>query len=180
MKWGISRRSMSVSTSAAAAGRLLVRLTFASALLAGTITYGQSARTNSHCVQAGGMLMTNFTSQTTTLGTATGDLKGAVAATILSVTPGPGSATTFRVQHQWATASGMTLLFDPATAVGVPTEVPGVLGITYEDLKLVGGTGAYSGAYGTLRVFGAADLERGETVFRYTGEICLPSAGKAN
>ena len=119
--------------------------------------------------------MTNFISQTKTLGTATGDLKGAVGATILSVTPGPGNATTFRVQHQWITEAGETLLFEPATAVGVPTEVPGVFGVTYEELKIVGGTGNYDGAHGELRVFGAADLQRGETVFRYEGEICFRS-----
>ena len=63
----------------------------------------------------------------------------------------------------------------PATAVGVPTEVPGVFGVTYEELKIVGGTGNYDGAHGELRVFGAADLQRGETVFRYEGEICFRS-----
>jgi len=54
------------------------------------------------------------------------------------VTPGPGNATTFRVQHQWITEAGETLLFEPATAVGVPTEVPGVFGVTYEEVKIVG------------------------------------------
>jgi hypothetical protein len=170
-------RRIPVSALTAAAGRLLVALLFGGALLTGTDSFGQSSRANPRCVQAGGTLMTNFISQTTTLGTATGDLKGAVAATILSVTPGPGSATTFRVQHQWVTEAGETLAFEPADAVGVPAQAPGVFGVTYEEVELVGGTGKYDGARGQLRVFGAADLQRGETVFRYEGEVCFRSAG---
>src|SRR6266480_1819155 len=77
----IIMRRIPVSTLTAAAGRLLVALLFGGALLAGTNSFGQSSPTHSRCVQAGGTLMTNFTSQTKKLGTATGDLKGAVAAT---------------------------------------------------------------------------------------------------
>jgi hypothetical protein len=171
----MKRIPFSILTSTA--GRLLVALLFGGALLTGTNAFGQSSRANSHCVQAGGTLMTNFISQNQTLGTATGDLKGAVAATILSITPGPDNATTFRVQHQWTTEAGETLAFEPADAVGVPTQAPGVFGVTYEELKLVGGTGKYDGARGELRVFGAADLQRGETVFRYEGEVCFRPAG---
>jgi hypothetical protein len=67
------------------------------------------------------------------------------------------------------------LMFEPATAVGVPTSVPGVFGVTYDEVKIVGGTGKYDGSHGALRVFGAADLQRGETVFWYQGEICFQS-----
>ena len=37
--------------------------------------------------------------QSTTLGTETGDLRGAVAATILNVSPGANGTTVFTVQH---------------------------------------------------------------------------------
>ena len=168
-------KRISISTLTAATGRILVVLLCGGALLVGPNSFGQSPPTNAHCVEVGGTVMTNFTSQTNTLGTATGDLKGAVAATILSVTPGPGNATTFNVQHQWITEAGEMIMFAQATAVGVPTNVPGVFGVTYDEVRIVGGTGKYDGAHGALRVFGAADPQRGETVFRYQGEICFQS-----
>jgi hypothetical protein len=166
-----------MSTLTVPIARLVVVLLFGGTLLVSPNSFGQSPRSNAHCVQVGGTVMTNFTSQTNTLGTATGDLKGAVAATILSVTPGPGNATTFNVQHQWITEAGGMLMLEPATAVGVPTNVPGVFGVTYDEIRIVGGTGKYDGSHGALRVFGAADLQRGETVFRYQGEICFQSEG---
>src|SRR5258708_12940294 len=53
---------------------------------------GLAAGQNKHCTAAGGMLMTNLgaVDPVTTMGTATGDLKGAVGATILS-TEGSGN-----------------------------------------------------------------------------------------
>jgi|SRR6516165_12025510 len=64
------------------------------------------------CTPVGGMLMTNFggIDQASTMGTATGDLAGAVAGTVLG-TPGPGVGGTvvFHVQHHWVTQSGDTL-----------------------------------------------------------------------
>ncbi|HWT88443.1 MAG TPA: hypothetical protein VN454_06545, partial [Candidatus Angelobacter sp.] len=48
-----------------------------------------------HCIPVGGMVMTNFgaVDQNTTLGIATGDLRGAVAATLLGA-PQPGAGGT--------------------------------------------------------------------------------------
>jgi hypothetical protein len=37
----------------------------------------------------------------------------------------------------------------------------------------LGGTGRFDRATGALSAFGAADLGRGQTVFRYSGEVCL-------
>src|SRR5260370_19544039 len=70
-----------------------------------------------HCRAAGGMLMTNLgaVDANTTMGPATGDLKGAVGATILS-TEVIGNNLAFHVQHHWVTESGATLSFDAATA----------------------------------------------------------------
>jgi len=63
------------------------------------------------------MIMTNLgvVDPATTLGTVTGDLRGSVAATILS-TEGTGNTLILHVQHHWVTESGDTLDFDPATA----------------------------------------------------------------
>src|SRR4051794_17208897 len=56
------------------------------------------------CQPAGGMLMTNLgaVDASTTMGVATGDLKGAVGATILNIDAQNGGATLiFTVQHHW-------------------------------------------------------------------------------
>ena len=73
-------RRIPVSTLTAAAGRLIVALLFGGALLAGTNSFGQSSRTNSRCVQAGGTFMTNFTSQTKKLGQTSRGLKTVTSA----------------------------------------------------------------------------------------------------
>ena len=54
------------------------------------LIYAQSDKAAPHCVPIGGTVMTDLAAigQSTTLGTATGDLRGAVAATILNVSPG--------------------------------------------------------------------------------------------
>jgi hypothetical protein len=65
--------------------------------------------------------MTNFLNPSTTLGTTTGDLKGAVSATLLGAPQsGPGGTVVFHVQHHWVTEGGDTLTIDPAAATTVP------------------------------------------------------------
>ena len=61
--------------------------------------------------------MTNLgaVDEATTMGIATGDLKGSVGATILS-TETDGNTLILNVQHHWVTESGDTLAFDTATA----------------------------------------------------------------
>ena len=126
------------------------------------------------CMLVGGMLLTNFggIDQSTTLGTATGDLAGAVAGTLLGA-PGPGSGGTvvFHVQHHWVTQSGDTLSFDPATATTLPLSQT-VFAIVSYPIHLTGGTGRFNGATGDLTAIGEVDLSSG-TVFRYSGKICF-------
>jgi hypothetical protein len=76
-----------------------------------------AAGESSHCTPIGGMLMTNLgaVDQNTTMGPATGDLAGAVGATI-SNTQVNGDSLVLHVQHHWVTASGDTLFIDPAIA----------------------------------------------------------------
>jgi hypothetical protein len=121
------------------------------------------------------MLKTNFISENTTLGDVTGDLKGSVSATILSISEGGGGTLLFEVRHRWVTEAGDLIVSERAQAVGVPLgpHAPGVLGVTFERMELSGRTGRFEGARGELKIFGAADLNRGETVFRYRGEICF-------
>jgi len=76
---------------------------FAATIILVTAAAGQ----DKHCTPVGGMLMTNLgaVDQATTMGTATGDLKGAVGATVLS-TEVVGNNLVFHVQHHWVTESG--------------------------------------------------------------------------
>jgi hypothetical protein len=107
------------------------------------------------------------------MGTATGDLKGAVGATILS-TEGSGNTLILHVQHHWVTESGDTLVFDPAIAT--TTQVaPGLYAIVTYPVHLKGGTGKFAGATGNFTNIGEADLGSGQIVLRYTGQVCLTS-----
>ena len=136
---------------------------------------GATAQSAKHqlCQPVGGMLMTNLgaVDQATTMGTATGDLKGAVGATVLS-TEVVGNNLVFHVQHHWVTEAGETLAFDPATAT--TTQVaPGLYAIVSYPAHLSGGTGKYANASGDFTTIGEADLNTGELVFRYRGTVCF-------
>ena len=56
-----------------------------------------------HCTPVGGSIITNFGAidQNTTMGTATGDLRGAVSGTLLGPPQQVGSNVVFHVQHHW-------------------------------------------------------------------------------
>src|SRR5438552_11896786 len=64
-----------------------------------------SGYTEHHCVPVGGSIITNFGGfgPNTTLGTATGDLRGAVGVNIVGASVGTsvGSLGSFTVQHHW-------------------------------------------------------------------------------
>jgi hypothetical protein len=135
---------------------------------------GRPDDVHSHCVPVGGMLMTNFGAidQNTTLGPATGDLRGAVSGTILGAPqPGAGGTVVFHVQHHWVTDSGDTLFFDPATAMTIPLSQTLFAIVTY-PVHLTGGTGRFAGATGDIHAIGEVDLSAG-TVFRYSGQVCF-------
>jgi hypothetical protein len=139
----------------------------------------RSTSSQPHCVSVGGMLMTNFGAidQITTMGTATGDLAGAVSGTLLGAPgPGPGGTVVFHIQHQWVTESGDTLFFDPATATAVPLSQTLFAIVTY-PVHLTGGTGRFAGATGDIDAMGEVDLVRG-TVFRYGGQVCFAAPGQ--
>jgi hypothetical protein len=134
----------------------------------------QSEQSAPHCALVGGMIMTNFGAidQNTTMGTATGDLRGAVSGTILGPPqPGAGNTLVLHVQHHWVTESGDTLFFDPATATSVPLSQTLFAIVTY-PLHLTGGTGRFAGATGDMNAIGEVDFSKG-TVFRYSGQVCF-------
>ena len=127
-----------------------------------------------NCMHVGGSIITNFgaVDANTTLGPATGDLRGAVAATLLGAPqPGPGGTVLFNVQHHWVTESGDNIYFDHAVATTQPLSATRFAVITY-PAHIIGGTGKFAGATGTVNNIGEADLQAG-TVFRYSGEVCF-------
>jgi hypothetical protein len=42
-----------------------------------------------------------------------------------------------------------------------------------DGVIITGGTGRFAGASGTLAVFGAIDLNHGQLILRYQGEVCF-------
>src|SRR2546430_14481590 len=77
----------------------------------------------SRCIHVGGTIITNFgaVDPNTTLGPATGDLRGAVAAGLLAPPqPGLNGTVLFHVQHHWVTEAGDNIYFDPAVATTIP------------------------------------------------------------
>src|SRR5436309_180341 len=108
----------------------------------------QRATGKSHCLTVGGSISTNVAvvDANTTLGTATGDLKGAVAANILDISQ-VGTNTLFSVEHHWVTESGETLVIDKTTATSTQV-APGLLAITDYPVHISSGTGKFTGATG--------------------------------
>jgi len=130
------------------------------------------------CQSASGMLMTDLGAidANTTMGVATGDLKGAVGATILNIDEQNGGAIViFSVQHHWVTESGDLLFFDQAKAT--VEQVGGAqstrYGVVSYPIHLKGGTGRFAGATGDFTSIGEVDLATGQLVFRYSGTLCF-------
>jgi hypothetical protein len=134
-----------------------------------------------HCQEVGGAILTNFlpaancpgsAQNLCSDGTATGDLKGAVGARILSI-----SGNVFHVLHHWVTESGDTIFLNKADATNFTTSDPNhVLAVYLNGIEITGGTGRFEGATGTIFSFGAADLTLGHGIFRYSGTVCFQTA----
>lgn len=126
------------------------------------------------CNSVGGAIITNIggfgtiDGSPTTLGVATGDLKGALGVQIVSASP---DFTSINVQHHWVTENGETLTIDPATAHGTFV-APGLLAVTDYKVHLSGGTGSFAGTKGEMTVIGEIDFNTGHAVLRYSGKVC--------
>jgi hypothetical protein len=138
-----------------------------------TATASANAPNNgSQCTAVGGTVTTNFIDPNTTLGPATGDLAGAVSATLLRVVPGSDNTTVFTVQHHWTTDGGDSILVKEADARAIEI-APQLFAIVSYPVTIVGGTGKFARARGTLHNIGEVDLNTLRTVFRYRGQVCL-------
>ena len=130
---------------------------------------------NPHCTTVGGAIVTNLggfgviDGRPTTLGVATGDLKGALGVEIVSASP---DFTSITVQHHWVTDDGETLNFDQATLHGAYVS-PTLLAVSDYKVHLSGGTGRFANATGNLSSIGEVDFATGHTVLRYSGTVCV-------
>lgn len=132
----------------------------------------------SNCHPVGGTVSTNFTNSNTTLGSATGDLKGGLGVNVLSVNPNSNGSLTFHNEHHWVTESGDTIWLAPANAVAFPTGVAGLFAVSYTaGINVMGGTGRFANMTGKLYAWGAVDTNKNEVVLRYEGSVCSADDG---
>lgn len=130
---------------------------------------------NPHCSDVGGAILTNVggfgqvDASPTTMGVATGDLKGAIGVQIVGAN---ASFTSITVQHHWVTENGETLNVDQATLHGTFV-APGLLAVTEYTAHLSGGTGRFANATGDMSFIGEIDLNSGHAVLRYSGGVCV-------
>lgn len=150
------------------------------------VVFAESGEAAPRCVPVGGMIMTNLTvtDPPTTLGTVTGDLRGAVSATILNVSGGANGTTVFNVQHHFVTEAGDTIASAPANATVAPVG-PGLVAVVSYRVQITGGTGKFVNATGTIHNIGEVSLPNFpslaglETIFRYSGQVCFAAGGNS-
>jgi hypothetical protein len=146
-------------------------------LLTTSPTFAQSGRDSGRCERVAGSISSNFIDEGTTLGTVTGDLKGAISALVLGPPePGDNQTLIFNNQPRWVTEAGDTILFEKTQATSAVVE-PGLLAIVSYPLRIVGGTGKFAGANGRLDSIGEVDFRdpnNGRAVARYRGMVCFP------
>jgi len=133
---------------------------------------------NPHCSDVGGAILTNVggfgqvDGALTTMGVATGDLKGAIGVQIVG---GSSDFTSIDVQHHWVTENGETLNIGPATLQGAFVD-QGLLAVRKYKAHLSGGTGRFANASGDLSFIGEIDLNTGQVVLRYSGSFCVAAS----
>jgi len=143
--------------------------------------FAQWDSSQQHCRAVGGSILTNSIDPSDTLGTATGDLKGALGVQVLSVAAGPNGTTILHNHHHWVTDAGDTILLEDADATLFPTLISGLYAGSYiKGIKIIGGTGRFENATGNLTTtYGAVDLPKGQVILRYQGHVCLgPEKGQ--
>ncbi len=146
---------------------------FVATLVLTATAIGQNAATSSTCQAIGGFISTNVGGwgANTTMGTAVGDLAGAVGVEILGITTGKNGVVDVSVQHHWVTVTGETLTVDKADLYGVYV-APGLLAVTTYKVHIAGGTGRYQNLSGDINVIGEADFNTNHTALQYSGQLC--------
>ena len=146
-------------------------------LLLSLLTANGFAKTPT-CSNLGGAILTNvggfgqIDGSPTTMGIATGDLKGAIGVQIVSTSP---DFTSITVQHHWVTDNGETLNLDQGTLHGTFV-APGLLAVTEYKAHLSGGSGRFANATGDTSFIGEIDFNTGNVVLRYSGTVCFAAS----
>jgi hypothetical protein len=104
------------------------------------------------------------------LGTVTGSLAGATLATF-AATPDANGNLKLVLHHNFVT-NGRNTLATQDTGTLIP--VPGVNNVfrMSVDYTIIGGTGEFASATGTLHNHGEADLNTGLLTLSYSGQVC--------
>lgn len=150
-------------------------LTLILALLGGAmlspLNIGRSTaqESNDGCEIVGGTFLINFIDPTTGVAVLTGDISGGVRGIIVDSSVDDNGVMTLTLEHVIITTSGYFIMTsDEATLTPVEENVF----FMRQTQTIVGGTGPYLNATGTLIEFGAVDMGTGEAILRYSGEIC--------
>ena len=80
------------------------------------------------------------------------------------------------MHHHWVTEAGDTIFAEDATANGFQVgSFSGVYAVANNSytVNIIGGTGRFEGAHGTLYVTGVLDTNQGKVILRYQGTICF-------
>jgi hypothetical protein len=133
----------------------------------GLVTFGDQ------CVHVAGGVTTNIGVITPirTLGTATGDLKGAIGVEIPSL-PARWNHPLLGSPHFGSPKQATRLPLKPAQLTVVPV-APGLFAVVTYPVSIRGGTGRFKGASGKLNVIGEADFNTGHIGLRCNGEVCF-------
>ncbi len=122
-----------------------------------------------NCLRVGGTMLTQFVDEKTGQYQQTGDLQGSGRGLILEQKQDRG-VTTVKLEHTFVTSGGDLLQTkgDIGTFIGAKDQKA----FASISFKIVGGTGRFNGASGTLESIGAADFANGQGVLRYSGTVC--------
>ena len=119
------------------------------------------------CQNIGGTVDAAFVSGTQIQGTITGSVEGAAFATVDQLTQSGNGAYHVLLRHRYVTVSGEVWTTD----AGVLTPIDPPLFRFNNRLTVVGGTGVYANATGSIQAHGTVILG-GAIELRYHGHVC--------
>ena len=125
----------------------------------------------STCTPVGGTFIINFVDQTNAAALLTGDLAGAARGLAIKVENGANGVINYTTEHAITTQGGDLLRTSDHSVL---TPVPGQDKMYFfsQVQTIIGGTGRYANATGTLTEYGAFNGATAEGVLRYTGHVC--------
>jgi hypothetical protein len=127
-----------------------------------------TARSAAACTNVRGTAGLTFTGPNTNAGSIAGDLNGQIFGTVTGLEPHGQGAQHLFLTHGIVTAEGEVHTTDVAVLTPVDPPLYGV----NARYSITGGTGAYLGASGFLRVHGQVDFAAGTVDLHYHGRIC--------